>query len=113
LFNFPSAVCLDAHGNLLVADTGNHAIRLVTPSGEVRTLCGHSKGFDEDVESAVNTAAGALDEPVGVAYDARGGGRVFVTSKQAVFMLCADDKLTRWKRRAALVIARSIVHALL
>ena len=39
-FNTPSGIALDRHGNLYVADTGNHAIRKVTPQGLVSTLAG-------------------------------------------------------------------------
>jgi sugar lactone lactonase YvrE len=39
-FNNPSGVAVDAAGNVLVADTGNHTIRKVMPGGEVATLAG-------------------------------------------------------------------------
>src|SRR5262249_31031762 len=37
-FNTPSGVAVDEQGNLLVADTGNSAIRKVTAQGEVSTV---------------------------------------------------------------------------
>jgi sugar lactone lactonase YvrE len=40
LFNSPSGVAVDALGNVYVADTGNHAVRKITPAGEVSTLAG-------------------------------------------------------------------------
>lgn len=40
LFNNPLAVALDAHGDILVADTGNHVLRRVTPEGVVTTVAG-------------------------------------------------------------------------
>lgn len=39
-FNSPSAVALDAAGNLYVTDTLNHAIRKITAAGEVTTIAG-------------------------------------------------------------------------
>lgn len=40
----PAGVIVDRHGRLFIADTGNHAIREVSPDGEVSTL---STAFDE------------------------------------------------------------------
>lgn len=71
-FHTPSGLAIDGDGNLLVADTGNNAIRKVTMQGVVSTLAG-------------NGVAGALDGPgasaqfngpVGVAVDRT--GTVFV-----------------------------------
>ena len=45
-FNCPCGLALDLCGNLLVADSGNHAIRLVTMTGKVSTVAGSGvKGF--------------------------------------------------------------------
>lgn len=41
-FNRPESVGVDANGNVYVADTGNHTIRLITPAGVVSTLAGQS-----------------------------------------------------------------------
>ena len=39
--NSPSGVAVDSAGNLYIADTGNHRIRVVSPSGVIRTLAGN------------------------------------------------------------------------
>ena len=39
-FNNPSSVARDSGGNLYIADTGNHVIRKIDPTGTVSTLAG-------------------------------------------------------------------------
>jgi ABC-type branched-subunit amino acid transport system substrate-binding protein len=39
-FDNPTSVAIDAAGNVYVADTGNHRIRVIAPQGQVRTLAG-------------------------------------------------------------------------
>jgi sugar lactone lactonase YvrE len=66
-FWFPSAVALDAAGNLFIADD---RIRKVTPAGIISTVAGNGiSGFSGDGGPATSAQ---LDEPVGVAVDAVG-----------------------------------------
>ena len=71
-FDTPSGLALDATGNLYVADTGNHAIRKVTPDGVVTTLAGTGAPGWRDGPGA----QAQFDGPMGVAVDA--AGRVIV-----------------------------------
>src|SRR5262249_16729645 len=47
-FHYPQGVALDSAGNVYVADSGNHAIRKVTPQGSVSTLVGGSQTGADD-----------------------------------------------------------------
>ena len=71
-FDTPSGLALDATGNLYVADTGNHAIRKVTPDGVVTTLAGTGRPGWRDGPGA----QAQFDGPMGLAIDA--AGRVIV-----------------------------------
>ncbi|MCY6371732.1 hypothetical protein [Clostridium ganghwense] len=42
-FNFPKGLCLDEQGNIYVADTFNHSIRVIKRDGAVSTLLGDGK----------------------------------------------------------------------
>jgi hypothetical protein len=70
-FLYPTAVAVDAEGNLYVADTGNHVIRKVDEvTNTVTTLAGTgASGFTSD--GAAETAR--LASPRGIAVDSTGG----------------------------------------
>ncbi len=72
-FHTPSGMALDAAGNLIVADTGNHAIRKVSMQGVVTTLAGTGAPGYQDGPAA----QARFDGPVGVAVDK--AGNVYVT----------------------------------
>jgi sugar lactone lactonase YvrE len=75
-FNQPYGLAVDGAGNTYVADTLNHRIRRMTPSGDVSTIAGTGvAGF--------TNGPGALaqfDEPVGVVVGAN--GVLFVTDSK-------------------------------
>jgi len=67
---YPAAVAVDRTGNLFIADTGNHRIRVVTPEGVINTLAGTGdEGFGGDDGPA---AAAQLGSPAGLAVDRAG-----------------------------------------
>ncbi|CAM9435658.1 unnamed protein product [Chrysoparadoxa australica] len=71
-FHNPHGLSIDSAGNVLVADTFNHAVRRISPNGEVQTIAGAGKsGFCNDMG-----AASKFFCPMGVA--AGEDGEVFV-----------------------------------
>jgi sugar lactone lactonase YvrE len=66
-FNKPAGIVVDQSGNIYVADTGNHRIRKITPSGVVSTFAGSSQGY----LNGQGTAA-KFDCPYGLAVDSSG-----------------------------------------
>jgi len=66
----PWAVALDGAGNLFIADSRNHRIRRVSPSGNITTVAGNGTwGFSGDGGPATSAQ---LNWPLGVAVDNAG-----------------------------------------
>jgi RHS repeat-associated protein len=87
-FNAPRGVAVDAHGNIYVADTGNAAVRFISPAGEVRTAAG-------DGTVGLGDSPGArFDGIAGVAAD---GERIYVyladTGNHRIRRLDATDSV--------------------
>jgi DNA-binding beta-propeller fold protein YncE len=68
LFNNPQALAVDGNGNVYVADTGNDAVRMITPGGAVTTLAGAGYPGSND-----GTGMAALfNSPKGIAVNSAG-----------------------------------------
>jgi len=66
----PSALSFDIHGNLYIADFGNHAVRRVAVDGTITTVAGTGeRGFNGD---RIPATEAQLNEPCGVAVDSEG-----------------------------------------
>ena len=68
-FTLPCGIALDAATNVYVADTFNHTIRFITPSGSVSTLAGMA-GFPGTADGVSNAAR--FYNPHGLTVDAAG-----------------------------------------
>ena len=71
MFDTPCGIAVDKQGNLFVADTGNNAIRKITPQGEVMTLASN-QADEQSWETRLN-------EPVSLAITH--DGFLFVTNQ--------------------------------
>ena len=90
-FNNPYGVAVDGSGNVYVADTSNHTIRMVTPSGVVTTLAGlaGSSGSSDGTGSAAR-----FYKPYGVAVDGSGNVYVADTYNQTIRMMTPSGVVT-------------------
>lgn len=73
-FNEPRGLAMNGRGELLVADSGNHAIRRISPNGAVRTIAGGS------ASGAFADGAGAtarFSSPRGIVFG--GDGLLYIT----------------------------------
>ena len=85
LFSHPQSICLDAEENIYVADTGNGAIRKITPAGLVSTLplslapagggtTGNPGGGGSGNPGGGTTSPGTTDNPPANPPGSSGGG---------------------------------------
>lgn len=89
-FTYPWGLCLDGDGNLLVADTGNHLIRRVTPAGEVSTVAGTGRPGHRDGAGDI----AEFNEPRGVAVDTAGNIYVADTVNHVIRRIDPDGTVT-------------------
>ena len=68
-FNAPRGLAADTLGNLYVADTGNHAVRLIDASGQVQTVAGDGTAGNSDSPTP------RFNGLAGIAFD---NGRLYV-----------------------------------
>ena len=84
-FNTPSGLAIDEAGNLYLADTGNNAIRKITPQGVVTTLAGDGSAGYRD--GAARQAR--FNGPIAVAVDHHGNVYVADTYNDRIRMISA------------------------
>ncbi len=88
-FNYPGGLAIDGAGNIYVADTNNHRIRKVTPTGSVSTLAGSTSGNQDGTG-----AAARFSSPTAVAVTE--GGVVYVadTNNHSIRKITPEGTVT-------------------
>jgi len=88
-FNNPTGIAVDSSGNFIIADTGSHTIRKMTPGGVVTTIAGLS-GFSGSQDGANPL----FNRPQGIATDASGNIYVADTSNHTLRKISATGQTT-------------------
>lgn len=85
-FKWPDSVVVTANGDYVMTDHGNHAVRVVTPGGAVRTLAGNGEAGFVDAQGA----AARFKWPAGLALDVDGSILVVDSGNHAVRRVTMD-----------------------
>jgi trimeric autotransporter adhesin len=92
--NSPSALAFDNSGNLLIADTWNHTVRMIGPDGIISRVAGTGddgyKGNDGPALSAL------LYNPSGLAVDTAGNIYIADTGNGWIRMVSPDGTISRF-----------------
>lgn len=93
LLHSPEGLAFAASGNLLIADTGNHVIRMVdATTGNISTIAGTGvAGFNGDGQSALNAQ---LDTPWGVAAGANGAVYIADLNNNRIRLIDSTGQIT-------------------
>ena len=92
LFDTPTAVVLDAAGNLYIADTNNHRIRKVGLDGNISSFAGTGNAASTGDGGPASNAA--LHSPEGLAIDKAGNIYVADTAGHRVRKIALDGTIT-------------------
>jgi len=91
LFNSPGGLALDSSGNLYVADSGNHTIRKISPTGTVTTLAG-KPGTQGSSDGQGSEAS--FNAPGSLAVDASGNIYVADSGNNTIRKITPDGTVT-------------------
>jgi uncharacterized protein (TIGR03437 family) len=88
----PTGLALDSDGNLYIADSGNHRIRMLTPAGTISTVAGSGvSGFSGDGGPAADAE---LNSPAAVAVDSAGNLYIADSGNNRIRMVTPDGNIS-------------------
>ena len=92
-FDSPNGLAVNAQGDVLVADYGNHSIRRISPEGVVTTLAGLAgqAGSADGMGSAAR-----LNAPRGIAIDAQGWLYVADNNNHSIRRVSPQGQVSTW-----------------
>lgn len=90
LLSGPSAVALDASGNLYIADMGNNRIRKVDSGGIITTVAGGGVNLGDGFKATT----ARLDSPRGIAFDAAGNLYIADSNAHRIRKVAANGIIT-------------------
>ncbi|WP_219009819.1 IPT/TIG domain-containing protein [Aquimarina litoralis] len=92
LINFAAGMAIDANGDIIFADAGNHSIRKVTPQGFVSTIAGN--GTMGDVNGTGDVAQ--FNAPLDVGVDSQGNIYVVDFGNQKIKQITPDGVVSTY-----------------
>jgi uncharacterized protein (TIGR03437 family) len=92
--NAPQGLAVDSAGNLYIADSGNHRIRMVSPAGIISTFAGNGStslgGGPGQYNDGGPATSGLLRLPMGVAADKSGNVYIADTGDNSIRKVTTD-----------------------
>jgi sugar lactone lactonase YvrE len=85
--NFPNGVTVDGAGNIYIADSYNHAIRIVNTAGIISTYAGDGSGTQGYLGDGGPATSAQLNDPQAVTVDAAGNLYITDSNNNAVRMV--------------------------
>lgn len=93
----PAQIIFDANGNLLIADTGNHCIRMVAPDGTISNFAGVGNPGSAVDGGPANQSN--LNAPYGLAVDSLGNVYIADTVNQRIRQVTTDGTINPYAGR--------------
>jgi len=87
-FNTPQGICCDKAGNIYVADTNNHKIKVIS-GGKIKLVAGSSGGFTD----ADDGKSAQFNRPRGICVDRQGNLYVSDTFNHAIRKIWTNGKV--------------------